>query len=625
MQCAWQKLTGLAIRCHVNRLLNIRSLRGSITPSCTKIFLLRTFSTSTDVVTNSTIRQHNPTKPALLETEATLTDPELTEDEKKLSTSVELARAAARVVHSCLRTGNISDACKAVFDKDVSSRLPSHALLHGLVRLNLPDQASTLAAQMMSDGVPVRCKTLEAIFCCIRNNSDHDLNGTCIPTQLLESSDVLSLRPSMLRHKGTKFAVDLLMVARRSRQRRSHNMFKFLMALCIVNGEIIVASLLFGILLRDWQARDLTGNLIPETGPAKHHPKTPFPTFTSLSDICKSVKCNLASDKSDVDSLFAFKASLQALANLATMLDHQAIAYYNISPLLTALYKCPQVPDMVWIHDHSGNLRQVVAYKYFHMVLHRFILSLPTHPPAQDERKKILPPLDIYSYNCLLYYALRHRHSTALAETILHHMIHERHQPLPPDTTTLNIITRSGTLLRDSEIVNLALSKLKESRNPFVLAPSASESSLTPSPLRSVLSIEEQSDDKYTLSARIAQLMATGKFHAVVALLPVFIPTLLNDSKDKLDDFAKRHHEQDLHRSMLLGPFVFTSFLDALQRSGRTGLAERVWQRARMVEKMSWTVEVRGRLRPWCLSVVAYTIMIKLYAEEAKKAHFDGK
>jgi hypothetical protein len=476
----------------------------------------------------------------------------------------------------------------------------------------------------MTAGVPVRCRTLEAVLNCIKEYSDRNVNSRRphMPSKLLESSDVLTLRPSMLSDTGTKFAIDLLMAARRSKQRRSNTMFKILIALCIVNGEIIVASLLFGILIRDWQAREIKANMVPKDGKRpRKHPVTPFPVYTHLEQICSSVTRTLASDKSDVDSQFAFNASLQALANLATILDHQMITYPNINPLLIALYKCPRVPDMVWIHDHLGNPKQVVAYRYFHEVLHHFILSLPTHPPSQDEREKMLPPLDIYSYNCLLHYALRYRNSTALAETILHHMIHERHQPLEPDTTTLNIITRSGTLLRDSEIANLALSKLEGSSKSLIPEPSASESSLTFSPLRSLLSTTKQKEDKYTLAARIAHLTSTGQPDAVVDLLPIIFPTFFDHPIHQ----QQYYQEQDLHRSMLFGPVVFTSFLNALQKTGRTGLAEKVWKRARTLEEMSWTAKVNGRLQPWCLPVLAYTIMIKLYAEEAKKGQFYGE
>ena len=663
MQCTWQNVARLAIRWPVNHpvQLSIRSLGRNIGLLHAKPLLLRTSSTTTDIASSFTHFlpppiQQNRTKPAVTRSKLELAQGEEKPEEKPL-TSVQLARAAAHAVHLCLQAGNLSDAylivnsvryagfgddvkelpgiksfekfkaVALVFDKDVSPRLPSHALLHGLVRLNLPGQASTLAGQMMSAGIPVRCKTLEAILHCIRQNSGPSVNGrrAYMPTNLLESSDVLTLRPSMLGDRGTKFAIDLLMVARQSRQRRSRNMFKILMALCIVNGEIIVASLLFGILLRDWQARELTGNLVPENGLAKQHPQTPFPVYGHLNEICNSVTRTLASNRSDVDSQFAFKASLQALANLATMLDQQTIAYHNINPLLTTLYQCPRVPDMVWIHDHLGNPRRVVAYRYFHKVLHRFILALPTHPPAQDERKKMLPPLDIYSYNSLLHYALRHRQSIFLAETILHHMMHKRYQPLEPDTTTLNIIARSGTLLRDSKIANLALSKLKGSQNLFTSASRTPECSLTPSPLRSLLNVAGQQGDKYTLSARIAHLTSTGQLQAVIDSLPILFPTLTLLGNEHLDRDGARRHEQDLRGSMLHGPVVFTCILNALQKAGRTGLAEKVWQWARKVEKMSWTVKVEGQIRPWCLPVLAYTIMIKVYAEEAKKAQFNGK
>ena len=503
-------------------------------------------------------------------------------------------------------------------EKDVFLRLPSHEVLHGLVRVNQPEEASRLAKKMMMAGVPVRCKTLEAILRRMQRNSEYSIPR--MPMELLESSKVLTLRPSMLSDRGTKFAIDLLMVARRTRQRRSKNMFRILIALCIVNGEIIAASLLFGILIRDWQARNPTGSLVPEKGGSPlPHPNTPFPTYYPLNEICKSVTRTLASDLLDVEYQLAFKASLQALANLATLLDDQAIAYPNIHPLLIALYKCPRVQERVWIYDSHGNPELVVAYDYFHDVLYRFISSLPTHPPALDEKKKMLPPLDIYDYNTLLNYALRHRNSISLAKDILYHMVLKRHQPLQPDTTTFNIIARSGTLLR-SEIADFAFSKFN--KNGATLAPRTSESSLTPSTLRSLLkNISNQKQVKYTLAAHIAHLTATGQPHAVVDLLPIIFPTSNLPEKQKRGEL----YEQDLRQSMLLGPVVFTSILNALQKAGHTGLAEMVWKRARRVEKMSWTKEVNDRLQPWCLPVIAYTIMIKLYAAEARKGHFYGK
>ena len=493
--------------------------------------------------------------------------------------------------------------------KDVFLRLSSHEILHGLVRLNLPEEASILAVQMMVDGVPVRCKTLQAILRCLKEDPDH--RRLYMPIELLlllESSDVLTLRRSMLSGRA-KFAFDLLMAARRSGQRRSRIMFEILIEHCIDNGNIIAASLLYGTLLKDWQAREPAGIVLSPIGKIIPHPNTPFPSYPPLFEICKSISKTWASDKSDADFQFAFKASLQALANLATMLNDQVIAHPGIGRLLTVMHKCPQVPDMVWIYDHSGNPKQIVAYEYFHEVLYQFIHSLPTHPSAPDERKKMLPPLGIRPYNNLLQYALRRQKSSSLAETILYHMIHERHEPLRPNIASLDIIVASKSLL-ESETADFALSKLDKDWK-LLTAPIDSKS-----PSHSLLK-----EDKYILATHITHLTSTGQLHAVVDLLPIIFPTLTLPEDRKCSE----EHEQDLHRSALLGPNVFICFLTALRKAGCTGLAEKVWKRAKMAEKMSWTVEVEGRVRPWCLPVKAYTILIEMYAAEFRKGPFNGK
>ena len=512
--------------------------------------------------------------------------------------------------------------------KDVSSRLQSHALLHRLVRRNLPYQASTLAKEMMLSGVPVRCKTLEAIFSCIKEDSDHNFNGGrpyIGPTELLDRGEVILLRCTMS-DRGTKIAIDLLMTARLSKQRRSKNMFNILILHCIANGEIIVASLLYEVMMKDWQDRELTGDLVPKNGNYPNHPKTPFPGYEHLELICNSVMHALASKRSDVDSQFAFRASLQALAILATMLHHQTIAHGRINLLLTALHKCPQVPDLVWVHDHTGYRQRFVAYRYFHGILLHFIHSLPTHPPVQDERKKILPPIDDYSYACLLMYALCHLNSFVVAETILHHMIHERYRPLMPDTLALNVIAQSGVRLHNYEIANVALSKLKGIWGSVIPVHSTS---LTQSTLPSLLDIPERKEDICTLSTRIAYLTATGQTQVIVDLLPTVFPTIFPSENQQFnvhewDDFATRH-EQDLYQSTLLGSAVHISLLNSMRVAGRTVLAEKVWKMAKTAEKMSWSVGIKGQLKPWCLPAAAYTAMIKVYAEEVRKAHMNGK
>ena len=88
-------------------------------------------------------------------------------------------------------------------------------------------------------------------------------------------------------------------------------------------------------------------------------------------------------------------------------------------------------------------------------------------------------------------------------------------------------------------------------------------------------------------------------------------------SKYKLDDL----HEHHPRWSVLLGPVVFTSFPNVLQKKSTRVLLRRFGK-----GKTAWEIGlVNGQLQPWYLPVLAYAIMIRLYAEEAKKAHFYGK
>ena len=488
-----------------------------------------------------------------------------------------------------------------------SARLSSHKKLHGLLRQD-PVKASEMAETMMSAGLPVRCKTLEIILLCLKNARIRNRKRPYESAELLESSDILFLKPSMLSNPGTGSAVTLLMAARRLRQRRSMRMFKLLINHCIADREIIVASLLYGTLLKDWQAREPAENLVsPETGRYLPHPNTPFPLDVFLKNICLFISSNLAPGKPDTKTRITFKASLQALANLATMLKDQAIAQPDITQLLSLLCRCRRFPDMVWINDSSGDPKQVVAYDYFHDVLSQLINSLPTHPPAMNERKNMLPPIPIDSYSFLLHYALRSRKSEAMAETILDHMIHKRHPPLQPTTIFLNIIVRSGLML-ESEVADSALSTLNQ--NWKLLTPA------------SLPNITIQKEDKYILASRIAHLTFAGQARAVVDLLPIIFPTL---TLPKEDQKCSKAHEQDLHESMLLGPVVFTSVLVALKTAGRTDLAEKVWKRAKTAEAMSWDGKLNDQVQPWCLPVLAYTTMIKVYAAEVRKGDFYGE
>jgi hypothetical protein len=74
-------------------------------------------------------------------------------------------------------------------------------------------------------------------------------------------------------------------------------MFKTLITLCLINGEIILASLIFGVLVRDWQKRVQLGQLKEEDeiDGQVDSPKpvrstaiydTPFPAWSHLNVLC---------------------------------------------------------------------------------------------------------------------------------------------------------------------------------------------------------------------------------------------------------------------------------------------------------------------------------------------------
>ena len=571
-------------------------------------------------------------------------------------TSAQRGRAAAQAINLSIQQGNIADALHIVnsmrftgvkpkssklpgltsvdhflpvanaFSKGVSPRLPSHTLLHGLIRQGMVNEAAKLAEQMMGAGIRVRCKTLEAVYTSLAHNSTSNPPASLPTTFSLESRDILHLRPSMSRDPGTKFALTLLSLARKSRQRRSHNMFKTLMALCLINGEIIIGSLLFGLLLRDWQARESTPDS-SQTAPTAQ--VTPLPVRRRMQEICTFVDTTFAAGRDGEYSEIAVKESLQALANLAGVLDRQEIPFNNLTPLLCSLYNCPRVSHQVWILDKYGQPRQVQAYSYFHDVLKRLIHSLPTDD-SPSRRKTMMPPLDVASYNTLLHYSLRYRRSVPLAEKLLDHMMKLRKEPLEPNTTTLNILARAGTLLRDSRIAQMALSR---QQNTSLDSMKKSKKMTPEDPNTTLVAIAEGAGDNYTLTTYISNLIATGKpdivVNAVPALLPGFDPVRYPQGPIGIT-FAERaalrrkYHEDGLSRAVSFGPVVFTSILNALQKCGRTGLAEKVWQWAKEAERQSWTPGPDGVVRPWCLPVQAYTIMIKLYAREARMGQYYG-
>jgi hypothetical protein len=354
-------------------------------------------------------------------------------------------------------------------------------------------------------------------------------------------------------------------------------MFKTLIRLCLLNGEIIIASLIFGTLLRDWQSQQLASS----TAPTAELTPNPDTLHRLANDICSAIDSHLLSNRTDPDSVLAFDASLQSLANLAHPLDQRLFASRNVAAILCSMYRCPRGKERVLLPDKG----EVVAYPYFHGVLERLIRDLPR------ESSKPMLPFDLPTTTTLLNYALRHRRSVDLAETVLKNMTHNL---VEPNAATMNILEKAEPLIRKSKIQGLCLKLLNRRRHELKHTAIAKA-------------------DNYTLSTRISRLIATGQQRIVIRALNDILPGLFPCRI--LSDLEL------LKRAIYLGPVVFTNILHALEKAGRTGIAERVWRVARRAEELSWNLVHEGEVvKPWCLPVHAYTIMISVYAREARKA-----
>ncbi|EGO01457.1 hypothetical protein SERLA73DRAFT_176730 [Serpula lacrymans var. lacrymans S7.3] len=237
-------------------------------------------------------------------------------------------------------------------------------------------------------------------------------------------------------------------------------------------------------------------------------------------------------------------------------------------------------------------------------------------------------------------------------------MMHLRDPPLQPDITTYNIIIRSGTILRRNDISDQALDALRQLKQnaqhainvqpspPISLftAPGCSDEPASPSvsverwPSPHQQSPMQRLDiprpnsavlaDAHTLTSYILHLTSTGQPHIVADVLFNVLPELSiidhpswgSATEEERKEMRRQSRKQRLLRAVSLGPHFFTAVLNALGKAGKTGLAERVWLLAKEAERVSWVPQLLPDVKPWCLPVHAYTIMLQRYGAEAHQA-----
>ncbi|KAF5372050.1 hypothetical protein D9615_008084 [Tricholomella constricta] len=533
------------------------------------------------------------------------------------------------------------------FKNPVSPRLSSHALLHGLIRMGRKQQAADLAVSMMEAGMKLRTKTLETFMHTLTPPPSAKRRASIPPLTFTPNPRSLADIVAMAHHPGSRLALQIFAVARKTHQNNTRGMFGTLLAICLINTEIILASLIFAFAVKEWQRHPALVGLGHESDSVDVPPSRPEPlpaTHEMLKKLVRPIKRIFETNVKDPEAL---GTSLQALANLAVLLDNRQLPFSPLSPLLRVLYHCPRVDTEVWIVDANGKTKQVNAYRYIHDVLERLITSLPNgRGPSRSssssssmlDRRPVMPPLDLHAYNTLLHYALRHRLSPALADTIMKHMVEERTAPLEPDNTTYNILLRSGTLSRDSELAQAAISGL-ESLSSINNDPSSTNNTaavvdtdefqdraitglikaLRAQDLTQPTARAEITELLYSLTTHLMHYTSTGRPALAAQRLFELFPELalpLTPSSCSPADVArhKKARRAMVVRASWYGPTVFAVLLNALAKSGRTGLAKALWGMARRAERRSWE-----GLNPWVLGVEAYTAMMRCWAVEYRR------
>ncbi|KAJ7727903.1 hypothetical protein B0H16DRAFT_1589666 [Mycena metata] len=733
MRCLWSPTASNAFQIFASRPASFSGGRAGFSRLASRSTSLLKFPTAIRVSTTSAALSytHVVSKPMSLG-EAVDAVPESSTSLPNLAKPSRISFAAAQAIRMCIKNGGIADgffvlnsiryaayrqkasslpfkmpgmlysriefeAAALQFGPHVSQRLSAHVLLHGLIRNNLAEPAFELAKMLMAEGLVIRGRTMEGIIEALvyTNVSHHPKNPTLrfvaphpsIP--LRRARDVLVLRPAIMADQRTRFALQLLFLARRHRQRRTDNMFKLLMAASLLNGELIIFSLLFGWACRDWQkAYSIATNLeaIPEDDElhsssqvmaARHrldHLRTEgiFPGRHSMESALTIIETILTRDIGTPEPTHTRLVALQALGNLAGLLDRREIPFPEIEALLRTMYKCPRVEDEIWIVGASGCPERIKAYTYFHRILLKLIRTLPSdrlflrHPPvARDaivhsRRYDMLPPLKLEGYNGLLHYALRHRLSPAHGQAILSHMMKKRWEPISPDIVTANILIRSGTVMRRYDIVEEVLRSIGTDGTYISAIPttplpgSADPPTETNIALDSVEAVQLRTDiivnrtkwgkklagigsetievpqlpsdvDIYTLTSYIAYLASRGQPQAVEKLLFSVLPELDStkyptNSEQKKDRYLGRAAlDATLRRSITLGPVFFTAVLNALWKAGKVVLADRVWQLAKKAEQRSWLRDLVPECKPWILDAAAHTIMMNCYGYLARR------
>lgn len=494
------------------------------------------------------------------------------------------ALGTACAIRHALSAGDFTRATSAFGAYIGTSRLPLTAFVHGVVRTQQPFAAAIAVEDHLEKHRTLRATTLEAYI------------------SVLTSKRAEYFTHNETRHTSTSAALTILAAARRSRkQRRTSYMYDAAIRACLLQGEILTGSLLFVLLVRDWQNRhrpiqappehrpDLSLTSLPTPSPLDRWGRTfyysslspipveapapPFPSPHILETIVASLDLRPRLHPQVSHDLPPGRPpdSIVALAHFAQLFVEGALPFPRVAALLKAIASAPPGPDHEFF---QGVVKNVIKF-----------------PPLMDTR----------SYHVLINHALAVLRRPTHAQNLVDHMSTIREPPLRITESTRAIVARGEVRLRKPGLAAQILSHIDErghstrlptNPNPPALVPPAIHSKPFPLPRNTHL-----------LAAHIHNLTSTGHPSRVKALIYSLIPEL-----DLPPPPSRASFISATKRAISLGPSILTSLLNALCKAGKTGLAERVW-------RLGCAAQEQGTLVP----LAFHTTMLQLYSREARK------
>ncbi|KAJ8519338.1 hypothetical protein ONZ45_g3722 [Pleurotus djamor] len=158
----------------------------------------------------------------------------------------------------------------------IPSRLPGHALIHGLVRSQKPTRAAKQIRSLIEDGTNVKHATFSAVMRGLLNQARKITKApqTDNDSWSAPNETVLELDPDKIHNKYCRHALILLMIARKHGVKREMWMYIRLINTLVTHKSYLEATLVVESLLKDWRVWNALHSFFASVPPQSSDPNT---------------------------------------------------------------------------------------------------------------------------------------------------------------------------------------------------------------------------------------------------------------------------------------------------------------------------------------------------------------